>query len=244
MRVKQYLENLNRSLRDPKTKQLPVDSQELIGLLSEELEILSGEFQWDWAASPIRPVIRTTVGKREYPLPVDFGLNFARGADRSGEAFVVTLSDTNSETLFSYESPARFYSRNLLAESNNRPSVYTIRTDPMQGRRLLVMSSPPDSNGDTGYYEVNGLYVPTTWHFDDDDQILPVPGNSALLKHRVLARVYEKRDKGLHAFHDQMARRALSSLLMQQARSRRTRIAPRLSRRQSGNTYSLLTHRR
>ncbi len=231
-------------MRDPKTKQLPVDSQELIGLLSEELEILSGEFQWDWAASPIRPAIRTTTGKREYALPADFGLNFARGADRSGEAFVVTLSDTAGESLFAYESPARFYSRNLLAESNNRPSVYTIRTDPTTGRRLMVMSSPPDANGDTGYYEVNGLYVPTTWHFEDDDQILPVPGNSALLKHRVLSRVYEQRDKGLHAFHDSMARRALSSLLMAQARSRRFSIAPRLSRRQSGNTYSLTTHRR
>jgi len=243
MRVRDYIERLTRSLRDPGTKDAPLDKQQLMAILSEELEYLSGEFQWDWAASTIRPAIRTVVGKREYSLPIGFGLNFARGADRQGEAFTVTLSDASNEGLLRYESPARFYSRNLLGESNNRPSLYTIRTDPMQGRRLMVLSSPPDANGDTGYYEINGLYVPENWNFNDADQMMPVPGNNPLLKHRVLARVYETRNRELHAFHVRQGQHALSKLLLLQARSRRTRLSPKLSRTQSGNTYTLVRRR-
>jgi len=243
MRVKDYLERLTRSLRDPKTKETPLDKVQLAEVLSEELEYLSGEFQWDWAASPIRPAIRTITSKREYVLPIDFGLNFARGADRQGDVFTVTLSDISNEALLRYESPARFYSRNLLGESNSRPSVYTIRTDTLSGRRIMVLSSPPDANGDTGFFEINGLYVPVIWDFDDFDQMLPVPGNNALLKHRVLARAYEGLNPDMMAFHNAMAVRALSQLLMQQARSRRTRISPKLDRNQAGNSYSLIRRR-
>ena len=240
MRVKDYLERLERSLRDPKTKKTHLDKPQLAELLFEELEILSGEFQWDWAATTIRPAIRTRTGKREYVLPRDFGLNFARGADRSGSPFTVTLSDISSEAPINYESPARFYSRNLVGESNSRPSVYTIITDSMSGQRKMVLSSAPDSNGDTGHYEINGLYVPVEYQFSDDSQILPVPGNSSLLKHRVLARAYERLDRGLMEFHLGQAQRALSNLLMAQARSRRTRIMPKLNRTNSGNSYRLV----
>jgi len=243
MKVKQYLEILNRSLRDPKTKDVPLDKIQLAELLFEELEYLSGEFQWDWAATPIRPAIRTQTSKREYPLPRDFGLNFSRGADSSGEVFTVTLSDTSSEVPIAYESPARFYSRNLLGESNSRPSVYTIRTDTIGGMRIMVLSSPPDANGDTGFYEINGLYVPTEWKLSDYEQMLPVPGNSALLKHRVLARAYEKINPDLMGFHLGQATRALSILLMAQARSRRTRIMPKLNRSASGSSYGLVRNR-
>ncbi len=36
---------------------------------------------WDWAGSPIRLAIRTRAGHRD----TDFGFNFARGGDQSGE---------------------------------------------------------------------------------------------------------------------------------------------------------------
>jgi hypothetical protein len=243
MRVKDYLERLSRSLRDPKTKEVPFDKQQLAEILFEELEYLSGEFQWDWAATPIRPAIRTQASKREYVLPVNFGLNFARGADSRGAAFTVTLSDTTSEAPITYETPAKFYSRNIVGESDSRPSFYTIRSDGLSGRRIMVLSSPPDANGSVGYYNINGLYVPMVWELNDHEQMLPVPGNSSLLKHRVLMRAYETLDPRLHQFHDLESRRALSSLLMAQARSRRTRLMPKLNRTASGNSYGLVRNR-
>lgn len=241
MRVKQYIEILNRSLRDPQTNAVPVDPQELLELLSTEVMYLSGEFDWDWAGSTLRPAIRTKTSKRTYTLPIDFGLNFARGADGGGRdrIFTITLNDTNGETPLEYRTPARFYSLNLTAESDSRPNIYTIRSGPLDGRRLLDLSPPPDSNGDTGYYEINGFYVPTDWAFEDEDYMLPVPGNSPILYHRVLAKVYEQRDTNLHRFHINEATRAKSSLLMQQARGRDSRIAPRVRR----GRYSLVRGR-
>ena len=239
MRVSQYIEILNRSLRDPKNDSLPVDEEELLALLSTEVMYLSGEFEWDWAGSPIRPAVRTKLAKRSYALPKDFGLNFARGADGGGEIFTVTLSDGNGESPLEYRTPARFYSLNLTAESNSRPNIYTITTSPLGGGRLMQLSPPPDANGSTGYYEVNGFYVPTDWAFEDEDFMLPVPGNSPILYHRVLAKVYEQRDTGLHRFHLGEADRARMSLLMQQARGRDTRIAPRRRR----GRYSLIRGR-
>ncbi len=50
---------------------------------TDEVAYLSGEF--DWAGSPIWPAIRTKAGQRDYTLPSDFGFNFARGGDQSGE---------------------------------------------------------------------------------------------------------------------------------------------------------------
>ena len=242
MRVSQYIEILNRSLRDPKTDSLPVDEEELKGFLSTEVMYLSGEFDWDWAATTLRPAIRTKTAKRTYTLPTDFGLNFSKGADNEGtrsRIFTVTLSDGNGETPLEYRSPARFYSLNLTAESNSRPNIYTIRTNPVDGRRLFDLSPPPDANGDTGFYEVNGLYVPVDWSFEDEDLMLPVPGNSAILHHRVLAKVYETRDPNLHRFHMGEANRARMTLMMQQARGRDTRVAVKVRR----GGYSLVRGR-
>lgn len=239
MRVSQYIEILNRSLRDPKTDALPVDEDELIAILSTEVMYLSGEFDWDWAGSPIRPAIRTKLAKRDYALPTDFGLNFARGADGGGEIFTVTLDDGNGEAPLEYRTPARFYSLNLSAESNSRPNLYTITTGQLNGKRMLQLSPPPDANGSTGFYSVNGFYVPTDWAFEDEDFMLPVPGNSPILHHRVLAEVYRTRDPNLQRFHLGEANRARMTLLMQQARGRDTRIAPRVKR----GRYSLVRGR-
>ena len=53
--------------------------------MHDEVADLSGEFDWDWAESPIRPAIRTKAGQRDYTLSSDFGFNFARGGDQSSE---------------------------------------------------------------------------------------------------------------------------------------------------------------
>jgi len=241
MTVREYIERIERSLRDPVTKELPLPSAELIDVLSDEVAVLSGEFDWDWAGSPLRPAIRTQTGKRIYPLPVDFGFNFVRGGDQGGEIFTVTLDNTTSETPLQYLSTARFYSRNLVGESNGTSTLYTIRTEIASGRRQMVLSPPPDANGSVGFYHINGLYVPSDWKFEDSDYVLPVPGNSNLLLHRVLAEVYRPRDDRLHRFHVAAANRAMSKLILQQARGRHHRFAPKLSRRNSNrNSNSLI----
>ena len=241
MTVREYIEKIERSLRDPVTKELPLPPAELIDVLSDEVAVLSGEFDWDWAGSPIRPAIRTKTGERTYSLPGNFGFNFARGGDTSGEIFTVTLDNSTSETPLQYLSTARFYSKDLVGESNGTPTTYTITTDYTSGGKQMVLSPPPDANGDTGYYQVNGLYVPTDWKFEDSDYLLPVPANSNLLLHRVLAEVYRPRDDRLHRFHVAASNRALSKLILAQARGRSHRVAPKLSRRNSNrNSNSLI----
>lgn len=241
MTVRQFLENLERSLRDPVTKEVPVTTDELLDVLAQEVSLLAEEFDWDWAGSSLRPAIRTKTGERTYALPSDFGFNFARGGDTSGEIFTVTLDNTTSETPLQYLSTARFYSRDITGESNGAPTTYTIRTDYQSGRRQMVLSPPPDANGSVGYYHINGLYVPGDWHFADTDYMLPVPGSSNLLFHRILAEVYRPRDDRLHRFHVAASNRAISKLILAQARGRRHRVMPKLSRRNSNrNANSLI----
>ncbi len=226
------------------TKELPLTSDELIDVLSDEVAILSQESDWDWAGSALRPALRTKTGERTYALPPDFGFNFVRGGDQGGELFTVTLDNTTSETPLSFLSTARFYSRDLVGEGNGTPTSYTITTEHVSGRRQIVLSPPPDANGSVGHYNVNGLYVPSSWKFEDTDYVIPVPGSSNLLHHRVLAEVYRPRDDRLHRFHVAAANRAMSSMVLAQALGRRHRIMPKLSRRNSNrNANSLIRGR-
>jgi hypothetical protein len=239
MIIRNYLDSIEDQIRHPITQKIPVDRWELLDILADEVRKLSGDFQWDWAATQLSPIIRTQTNKRRYLLPNSFGLNFARGAeDKGGETFTVTLSDGSNEVSLTYEEPSRFFARNLEAESDATPSVYTIETIP-SGRRRIVLSPPPDSNS-SSHYTINGLFVPTDWYFEHHDFMFPIPGNSDVLDHRILARVFEDRDDNRFQIHNREAGRSVGRLLLSQARGRRTRISPRKSKYATGNSYTLV----
>ncbi len=239
MLVRQYLDRLDDQLRDPFTRLLAIDRWELLDILSVECQYLSGEFQWDWAARYLPKIIQTYTGKRAYLLPDDFGLNFARGSDRSGKIFTITLDDGSNESPLEFEDQARLHTRDLTAESNGKPARYAIRTR-STGQRELVLSPPPDSNS-SSHYTINGMYVPTDWTFDNQDTLLPVPDNSSVLEHRILARVYEGLEDDDRANrHEVKASRAQSALSVAQARSKSYQLRPKLSRFNSRNQYRLM----
>lgn len=238
MKIRQFLDQIEDHVRDRVTKELPVDRWELLDYLSNEVRILSGKFRFNWAASILRPAVKTKADEREYILPENFGLNFIPGGDQS-ENFTVTLSDGTNESPLRFISSERFYAMNLEAESSGRPSQYTIITDPTSSRRKIVLSTIPDSNSDSNY-GVNGMYVPTDWSFESHDLMLPVPNNSDLLEQRILMRVFENRDQQRFGIHAQMAQNSMDHLLLQVAQSKRHRFIPRLSRDGWRNSYKVV----
>ena len=161
------------------------DRRMLLQWMSAELnELVSKTPNFDFWIVQLEPAIRTQEGKREYDLPDDFGLNFAR---LDTDKWACNLDDGNNETNLPYKPLKDFYNQNLTAESNARPACYTIRTRP-DGRRLLVVSPPPDSNSST-YYEIDGLYARNDWELKDEDVLPPVPGQFAILKYAVMRRI-------------------------------------------------------
>ena len=228
MLIRAYLDRLEGQVRDPLTRLPFADRWNLLSILSQEVRLLSGKYQWDWALSALRPIIKTSTGNRDYTLPENFGFNFARGVeDTDGHQFTVTISDGNSETPLEYVDPGAFYGMNLTAESNATPTKYTLRNS-TSGRRILALSPPPDSNSDS-HYTINGLYSPTDWVFENHDILMPIPGGTDLLEHRILAQVFESRDTDRYVIHQNLAREAEGSLLLTQAKSKRPRLSPRMS---------------
>lgn len=236
MKIRQFLDRIDDESRDPITRIVPVDRWQQLDIFGREVQKLTSEFPWDWAAVYLDPIIITQVGKRNYQLPENFGMNFARGSDQGGNDFTVTLNDGSNESTLEYREPGRFYARNLTAESNSRPTVYTIGNN-IAGRREVLLAPPPDTNSDS-QYTLNGLYVPTDWTFDNQDILYPVPGNSAILEHRILAQIFQGRDADRRREHLLLADSAKNDLGLSQARGKSYKIMPRQSRHgnQNGNT--------
>ena len=186
MRVRKMLDDIEQS---PAYQMMPreirPDRRMLLQWMSAELnELVSKTPNFDFWIVQLEPAIRTREGAREYDLPEDFGLNFVR---LDTDKWACNLDDGNNETNLPYKPLKDFYAMNLTAESNAKPSCYTIKTRP-DGRRLLVVSPPPDSNSST-YYEIDGLYARNDWELKDEDVLPPVPGQFAILKYAVMRRI-------------------------------------------------------
>lgn len=190
----------------------------LLKHLRYDLDTLMAMEEWDWAAKYLDPVITTSEGVRDYELPGDFGDNFMRGADTTGDKYVCKIDDTDSEQLIEYESPAQFYSRDLTIEENGKPIRYTV-TNQSDGTRKLSLSPPPDDNSDDNY-TVLGLYIPTSHdvHFESD--LPPIPRNGDVLKWMLLKRFDAK-------YENQYAA-SLVKLYGNMAQQRKARLVPYL----------------
>ena len=189
----------------------------VLAWMSEELRELTSKAEFDWALRHLDPVIQTTTGGEAYVLPDDFADNFTRGADTNGDFWCCKLDDGTNEKPIEYMSPVQYFSLDIRAAANGRPRSYTILTA-ANGQRELRLYPPPDANGTTGYYQVDGLYKPTSWTLDDQSQIPPFPANNQVLKYAVLRRI----DPMYHAPYLE----AIGLLMMSAAQQRRAQLVP------------------
>lgn len=219
MKVELLLDDVEQLTQDGLTRTVPVARPMLLSWLSAELNELTGREEWDWAMRHLDPLVSTTTARRTYQLPENFPDNFVRHAGDRGEKWCCKLDNGSNEVPLAYESPVQFYSTNLRAESNGTPSKYTV-VSAATGGRQIVLSPPPDANGSTGFYTIDGLYIPTDWGLHDEDDLPPMPGNSMVLKYAVLRRLDRQT-------YEPMYREALALLALRSARQRGAQFVPR-----------------
>jgi hypothetical protein len=226
VQVRRLLDLVEDQIKDPSTQRSSLTRFDLLDILGSEVEELTSEFQFDWAAKRLAPAIRTSTGERSYALPDNFGQQFARGSGTFH--FALNMSDGSNEAPLTFEDSATFFVRNLEGEANGRPSVYTIHN------KHLYLSVPPDSNS-SSHYTLNGLYVPTDFLFEEIDEVLPL--DSPVLRHRLVARVLKTPEMG------QRAARATAQLNVNTMRARQPNLKPRLSANGVGRSSSRMRRR-
>lgn len=207
------------------------DRMRLLMLINSVLNDIAGEEDWEWMVRRGAPIVSTNTGVRSYQLPKDFGLNFVRYKD----GFNCMISDTSSESQLTYKPQNDFYSLDLVAESNGLPSAYTIATRP-DGRRELVLSPPPDANGSTGYYAINGVYQPADWTLLTQDDLPPIPNGCGVLRYGVL----RKLDPAYNGEYTNEIRKLYNRTAKQTGP---VRFSPRLGPGSYRNDYSLMSRR-
>ena len=223
MRVREILSTVEQQVQDRLTRKIPVDHFVLLDWLGHEINAISGMGEFDFLLRRLDPMILTSLGRREYTLPEDFPENFARGGDDLDSDFMCKLNTGSAESFLTYKEPAQFFSRTIEDEAVGKPADYTILTRD-DGARILYLGPPPDSNSDANY-TINGLYQPTSWTLNDEDQVPPIPGNAAILRYALLRRIQP--ENGMWA---QEYERQRGALLLRAARSRISQMVPHLGR--------------
>ena len=223
MTIQEFLDDIEDEMMVSGVK-VTWDRFTLLAWASAELNKISHEFEADCFHVHLNPAISTVSGTRNYDLPANFGLNFAKSAGEGGDDYCCLLDDGTSESVLAYVPTVKFYSQNLRGESSGRPTKYTIVSTPT-GEKQIALSPPPSTT-----YEIDGLYVPTDWDLDTMDSVPPLPANSAILKYAVLRRVGDRWEGDY-----QMAR---ANLAMEFAKSRKPRFMPNLGG--NINDYSLV----
>lgn len=231
MKVRKILDDIEQTpAYQLMPKEVRPDRRMLLQWMSSELNDLSSKTpNFDFWLVQLEPAIRTQSGKRDYDLPDDFPFNFVR---LSTDKWACNIDDGYNETNLPYVPLKDFYDLNLTAESNGKPSCYTIKTKP-DGRRLLVLSPPPDTNNSTyTYYEIDGLYCKNDWDLKDEDILPPIPGQFAILKYAVLRRISTD--------FEQKYIEAYAVLMNEMARSRDLQI--KLNMGNNRNAYTGMRH--
>ena len=151
MRTRELIERITS-----KAKGKTQDSHELLLAVQIDLRMLSDAEEWPWTVVHSNPIAKTYTGKRNYPLPKDFGTNFLRAADIDGGKHMCKLSDGSGEVFLDYKEPTQLLGADFEAATNGKPGRYTITTTP-GGKKEILLDPPPDSNSDS-HYTVRGAY--------------------------------------------------------------------------------------
>ena len=231
-RVSEFLDDIEQTLQ-----QRGIRSPGRFVLLDHaknELQELQAKAPWDWGLTHLDPAIATQTGLQSYALPENFAENFERYGGEKGDDYCCKLDDGSNENVLPYVSPVAFFSQNIRAASNGRPTKYTVMTSGNGGRELLLYPKP-DANGSTGYYTVDGLYRPV-WNLAEQAQMQVVPGNSPIIKYAVLRRIDPKNYQSQYV-------EALSYLMFNAAQQRQGQLVPAIGK-SSWNPNTMMHWRR
>jgi|TARA_R100001086_G_scaffold58450_1_gene26745 hypothetical protein len=183
MIVEKLLDQIERRLTNKVTQVASVNRYELRELLNETLAELASMEQWEFLKKHLL-LAQTEEGVRNYDLPEDFPTNFLHSFDPPDTDVVnysVQLDDGSTASSLTYETVDQFYQRNLSAESNSRPSHYTIVSSP-SGVRQIALGPPPDSTS----YTISGTYIPNEFNMNNRDSLPLMPSNHNVLRYGVL----------------------------------------------------------
>lgn len=153
MRTRELIERITSKARG-KTQ----DSHEILLAIQIDLRMLSDAEEWPWTVVHSNPIAKTATGKRNYPLPGNFGTNFLRAADTDGGKRMCKLSDGSGEVFLDYKEPTQLLGNDFVSTSNGRPGRYTVTT--VGASKEIFLDPPPDSNSDS-HYTIRGAYKMT-----------------------------------------------------------------------------------
>lgn len=196
------------------TRDVFFDAYEVLAKAEIVLRSLAKAEDWSFLTAQLDPGVKTFTGKRDYPLPDDFGSNFVRGSD-DGTRYVCKLSDGSGEQHLNYLSPAQFFDADFEAASNGTPTDFTIQSDTSFHKRIWL-DPPPDANGTT-HYTIRGVYKPTFVNLTLDSF---VPEEVSLY---LLNGVLMKLDPESGVFAREF-KVASDALILEEARLRNTRL--------------------
>ena len=241
MKVDLLLDEIEQSIQNRTTRSVAIDRDDLLQMVERSLSDLAVEGEWDWDKIWLAPMIQTATGNRHYPLPEHFPENFTRGGQDTGQEFMCKLSDGTNESFLIHKSPEQYFTQNITGGNNGTPAFYTVRRD--AGTPLLSIFPPPDNNGGS-HYTILGLYTPSYWKLESQDD--PLPGGASLrpfLREAVLQKWYLGRNAVQYAEHKRSTSDQLGLLRYRQAKSKRIRMIPRLSETGTHNDYSQMQRR-
>ena len=151
---------MRMGLVDAETGQ--VDAVEVEMALLRYIQWLVAKYDLDAFTTLNEEIATTSTGRRDYPLPEDFG-RLMQPDDRDEHGLFVH-DGTNLHRL-RYRDPQEWL--RLQTSTNNRPTYFTIIG------RDLQLDPPPDANN-SNHYTLRGTYIQDVNDFSLDDE-LPVP---------------------------------------------------------------------
>jgi len=212
--IRELVENIRDEASNGTSKRLPHDSYELIAKIQIVLRDIAGKEEWSFFVRHVSPIAQTSTGRRDYPLPEDFGSNFLKGS-RDGSGRVCKLSDGTGENNLNYKPAPEFFDITDFSDTTpGTPTDYTIQVE--GGRKRILLDPLPDSNSDSNY-TIRGAYRPTFTNLILDSWI-PEELGSYLLYATLI-----KLDPQSLSFNRDFAM-ARTGLYMVEARDRDTRL--------------------
>lgn len=199
-------------------KQIPDDLTQKV-YLSQVFRELAEKHPFSFLTVRLDPALTTVENQRNYSLPSDFPDNFLRHAGDRGEKHLCKLDKGTSESLLDYETPVTYFSRDQSAETAGEPVAYTIMALP-SGNKEIWLAPKPDDNADSNY-TISGLYIPTEWKVEDDNDLPLIPSTSVLIYG--LLKLIQPGNKLWEDKHQL----ALNDLVLREARNHSSRLVRR-----------------
>lgn len=213
MEFREIIDQVRSEAQSVTTRELPYDVYELALKAELVLRDLGVAEEWSFFLRHVNPIAKTATGRRDYPLPEDFGTNFIKGSD-DGRSHVCKILDGSGDKELLYRAPDVFFATDFESVSNGFPSHYTIQSE--QGRKRIFLDPPPDSNG-SSHYTIRGVYRSTFTNLILDSWIPEEVGS--YLIHGVLMKIEPTNPSFFSNFQT-----ARSALYLDEARQRNTRL--------------------